>query len=304
MANVNNRIKKPQALTVNGIDAGGMMSANINCGYDNVLKTPADGLSVPLKDKEIQFCRGSMVTQDWVHAIGLLTGAVGTAVFYERESGAATYTKHTITNPVIHNMSLSTNKGGYAQVSFDFECKAADETKGFTDMWAIESGQTAPTDVTAARGGFRVESCKHDPDGVSEIVIYHIMGLNFSISMPLTRACNDTDVGYTAVDAETDAMQIAGSLNFQDASVSTSVMAQQLLAASAADLELQLTQSQGATDKVLTIANVDFNTVGESPDVGSAFSGFTANFDIANAADTPLTLDGDNKIMTIEDYVA
>ena len=302
MATVNNRLKKPQAMVISGVDAGGLMTAAIMAGYDNVMQTAPDGLQVPLKDKEIQFVRGTVTTQDWVHAVELLTGDVGTYVFYERKSGVAEatgYVMHTITAPVIHRMTLSLNKGGYAVVTFDFECRAADETKGLADMWALTDDQAAPTYISAARGGFRIESTVH---GVTpnDINIYHVTAFDFSLTLPLVRACNDADVGYTCVDAELSGLAAGGSISFQDGAIVTSALVcQQLLAAAAAALVITVSQSQGAADKTLTIAGVDFSNAGSNSDVSAPFTGYTANFDVANDTTTQLTLAGDNKIIAI-----
>jgi len=299
MATVNQRSKKPQAHVVNGIDAGGMMSARISYGYDNIIETPFDGLALPVRDKEIQFVRGTVETQDWTHIIDLLTGAVGTSVFYERKSGVAAatgYLLYTLTNPVIHRASINLGKGGLATCSYDFECKPADETKTITDMLAITDSQSAPTYVSAARGGYRIVSTTHG----GALTIYHVTSLNFSIAMNLVKACNDGDIGYTCCEAELENMVVGGSIGFQDSGITSSkLLAQQLATAAAADLVLTCTQSQGATSKVITIANVDFDNADQDSAAGNPFSGHNLNFGIANDAAVPLTLDGANKIITI-----
>lgn len=307
MATVNNRVGIPQAIAINGVDVGGAMSARITAGHDNLIRSAPDGLEVPIKDKEIEFVRGVVVTQDWVHALDLLTGALGTYVFYERKSGVAAatgYVEHTITAPVIHRMTIDFTKGGYGTVTFEFECRPADETKGIADMWVMADDEAAPTYVSSARGGFRIESCKHDPGGDGEIQIYHLTGFTFGITMPLVRECNDGDVGYTCVDARLDAMTCEGSITFQDAEIATGAMkAQQLIVATKADLAIQARQSQGATSKVITIANADFNSVDNASDVNAPFTEYTAAFDVANDAAAPLTLSGDNTIIAIADVV-
>ncbi len=295
MATVNNRKGSPQAVVINGVDAGGVMTAVIRAGYDNIMKSSPDGLQVAVKDKEIQFVRGTIVSQDWVHALELLTGTVGTLVFYERESGTDTYTKHTINKPVIHKIAISLNQGGYGSVSFDFECKPDDETKGIADMWVPLAAQVAPAYVSAARGGYRIVSAVH-----GAVSINHVTGFNFSISMPLSKACNDSDVGYTCVDALLENMACEGSIDYQSGVIAAAkVLGVTLLTAAKADLVLTLTQSQGATAKTLTIANVDFSDLGSSSSSGPGFTGYTNSFDVANDAGTPLTLAGANPIITI-----
>jgi len=290
----------PQASVINGVDVGGTMTAVISEGYENILRSAPDGLQLPTVDREVQFCRGTIVSQDWVEAINLLTGTVDTYVFYERISGVAAatgYVKHTITNPVIHRISIRLTKGGFAQVEFGFECKAADETKTFADMHTMLDGQAAPSDISSARGGYRVSTTAH-----GAVSVYHVTDFTFSLQLPLARACNDADVAYTAVDAILNGLTASGSIGFQDSEIATAKLkCQQLLLASAADLVLTVVQSRGATSKVITIANVVFLSAGENSDVGAQYTGYSAQFDIANDPDTPLTLEGTNKIITIED---
>jgi len=302
MATVNKRVGLPQAMVINGVDAGGNMVARIQEGFDNVMRSSPDGLQVPVKDKEIEYVRGEVVTQDWVEAVNLLIGVVGTYVFYERKSGVAAatgYIKHTLTNPVIHSFNITVAKGGYAGLRFSFECKAVDETEGIAAMHTVEDAQAAPAYIAAARGAFRVKTATHSSGGTL-ITIYHVTAFSFSITLPLARACNDGDVGYTCVDARLDGMSCEGSITFQDSTIAAgAVTAQKLLVAAADALVLTVTQSGGAADKVITIANADFNSIGGDSGADKVFTDYTANFDVANDAGTPLTLEGDNKIITI-----
>jgi hypothetical protein len=301
MATINYRVKKPQAFVINGVNAGGAMQARISEGYDAVIKSAPDGIGgPPLKDREIQFCRGTIISQDWIEAVALLTGTLGTLVFYERISGVAEtagYIKHTITAPVIHRFTINVTKGGYATVSFDFECRAADPTKTITDMHAMTDAQTAPTYVPAARGAFRVKTTLH---GAANI--YHVTAFSFSIAMTIAKACNDGDIAYTAVDVELDNMACSGSLTFQDGKItSAKLTAQSLLLAAAANLVLTVTQAQGATGKTITVANVEFNSADNASDVNADFTEYTASFDVANIATLPLSLAGTTKIIAIAD---
>lgn len=299
MATVNNRLSTPQAMTINGVDAGGLMTARISAGYDNVMRSSPDGLQVAIVDREIQYVRGTVVTQDWIEAINLLTGTVGTYVFYQRKSGVAAatgYVLHTITNPVIHRFNIRQTKGGYMAAAFDFECKAADETEGFADMWVMTDSQAAPTYVSAARGGWRVESAQHG----GSLDIKHVTGFNIDLALPLAKACNDSDVGYTCVDARLDGIMCGGSIGFQDGSIATNqLLILQLLAAARGDLVITVSQGSGGADKVLTLAGVIFNNPNLGADAGSVFDSFGADFEVTNDTTTQLTLEGENKIITI-----
>ena len=298
MATVNKRAGLPQAIVINGVDTGGTMTIAIQAGYDNIMPSNSDGFEVPVKDKEIQFVRGTITTQAWTLALDILTGTVGTYIFYERKSGVAAatgYIKHTITNPVVYGFNIGLNQAGYATATLTFECKAADETEGIAAMWAMTDTQAAPTAIIDAKGGYRIKTTVH-----GAVSIYHVTAFSFGISMPLDKACNDGDVGYTAVDARLSELVCNGSLSFQDAEITSSKLkAMDLVLASPASLVLNVAQGQGAADKVITIARADFDNLGSNADAKSPYSGYTLPFDVANDTGTPLTLAGDNKILTI-----
>ena len=309
MATKNKRVGIPQAVTINGIDAGSTMTARITAGYASTNESAPDGLQVPIRDKEIQFVRGTISTQDWVHAVELLTGTLSTLVFYERKSQtevATGYIKHTITNPVIHRMNLRINRRSYAEVLFEFECRAADETKGIKDMWAVDDKQAAPTPyISAARGGMRIISTTHGT-GATPQNILHGTDFEFSIAMPLVRECNDSDIGYTCVETRTDGIRCNGSFGFQDSSIkdlTTIQLIQQLITAAKGPLVITVAQSQAAASKVITIANADIDNVYSDSNAESDFTGYRADYTVANDLDTPLTLADANPIITIADAV-
>ena len=304
MATVNNRTGLPQAVTINGVDAGGAMQCRLQEGYEGIVRSGPDGLpGPPLIDRDIQFVRGTIVTQDWVEAINLLTGVVGTYVFSERKSGVAAatgYIKHTLTNPVIYRVRLSANKGQYATVAADFECRAASETATIADMHAVLDSQAAPTHITAARGGYRLTGGKFNT--TPAIDIYHLTAADFTIEMPLVKECNDSDIAYTCVDARLDGMTAVGSITFQDSAIaaeSATLVAQKLLLGARSSLEWRLTQSQGATAQDFTIAGVQFHLIAPIADSGRPFTEYACNFEVCQSVGTPLTLDGDNKLLTI-----
>lgn len=305
MATVNKRVRMPVAAVINGIDAGGLMNCLISAGYDNILESAPDGLQFPTVDREVQFVRGVVVTQDYPVILSILTGTLGTYVFYERKSGVAAATgwiKHTITNPVIHAIKLSQSVRGFVTATFAFECRFASETATIASTWAQADSQAEPTYIDASRGGYRVKSTVFDPDG-TPLSIVHVTAFQFSLTLRLIKACNDADLGYTCVDADPEAgIAAAGSLTVQDATItSSSMLALRLLALAAKPLELTLTQSGGATDKVITIANVLFTGTESDSNVANDFTGYPLPFRINNVAGTPLTLAGANKIITIAD---
>ena len=127
------------------------------------------------------------------------------------------------------------------------------------------------------------------------------MSLSFDLAMPVLKACNDADLGYTAVDCAPEmGMTASGDIGFQDATVTGSTLAMNtLLLAAPAGLTATVLQSGGATAKVITIARTQF---GSGQASGSReFTGFTLPFEVSNNPALPLTLAGDNKIITIAD---
>jgi len=302
MATVNKRVYAPQVSVINGVDAGGEMRAVIQQGYDNIMRSAPGDYAVNVVDRECQFVRGQITSQDWVHMIDLLTGEVGTYTFYERKSGAAAstgYIQHTLTAPVIHRARIAMNQAGYMAVVADFECRAADETATIADMHAITDSQAAPTALTAEMGGWRVATATH-----GAVSIYHMTAFDFAITAQLLRACNDADVAYTAVDVREDGMQAAGSITIGDSEVTgAKLKAQDLLLAAAGSLVITVVQSAGAANKVITIANVMFGSADRQSDVKSQYTHESLPFDVTNVLATPLTLAGANEIITIEDEV-
>ncbi|MEA3366667.1 MAG: hypothetical protein U9R68_00985, partial [Planctomycetota bacterium] len=76
--------------------------------------------------------------------------------------------------------------------------------------------------------------------------------------------------------------------------------AQQLLASDPLPLVLTLAQGGGAANKIVTVANVMFTGIREAMTNGPFF-GYTLDYIVANSSASPLSLDGDNKIITIAD---
>jgi len=304
MATVNNRSGIVQAVVFNGVDAGGAMSAHITAGYDEIIETEPDGLEVPISDRGTQFVRGVLVSQDWLHIIDLLTGTVGTYVAWERKSGVAAatgYIQHTLTNPVIHNVRIDFTKGQYGTITAEFECRAADETKTIADMWGMLDDQAAPTYVSAARGGWRLHSASLNPF-VTPVTIHHITAFSFGIKLDLVKACNDSDIAYTCVDARLDGARPTGSITFQDGEIDTAqLLAQRLVLHARAPLGLTVKQSAGGTDQKIIISGVCFDSAASNSGAANPkFSDYTLPFRATSDATAPLTLSGVDPIISIE----
>lgn len=304
MATVNKRSKLLFSTIINGITAGGATLARIDAGYDEIVRSVADGTQVPYIERACQFVRGSQAWEDWTDAIGILTGTVGTSVFHERKSGTAAATgfiKHTLNNPVVHRFTLSQRQGQYLVASADFECRFASDTAQITDVWQMLDTQAAPSHPTAVRGGWRVVSAVFTPAGGSAINLYHVLSFNFDLAIRLVKACNDADKGYTAVDADIEAgIEAGGSISLEDSTIeSTAILAARLVLAAKGTLVLTVLTGEGGANKTITIKGCQFGSGGRSLDPSKAFNDGSLGFTVANSSSTPLTLTGTDKIIAV-----
>lgn len=300
MATTNKRIYQPQALTINAIAAGGLVQHRIQAGYDDILQNPVDGQQLAMADFLTEFVRGSFTTQDWVHIIELLTGTVGTSVFYQRKSGVADatgYIKHSLLNPIIHKMSLNITHRKYSTAEGSYECKAADETDGIADLWTMTDTVAAPTFISSDRG-CEITACTF---GGTPAAIYHVTSLRLDIELPLLKASHDGDKGYTTVETLLNGIRVSGELRMQHAEITTTqIKASALVQAAAGPLVLTVKQSQGAAAKTLTINGVKFTSAGHDTSADSNDPDeFSLPFMIVNNLALPLTLAGTTKIVTV-----
>lgn len=269
----NNRVLRPYhggatttTATVNGVDAGGLMTANINIGFDGIITTPHDGNAFPNTDRLTEFCRGSMVSQDWIECLNVLNGTEGSWVFYERESGAATVVVHTLSTMVIENVSVNLQHRGYATASFNWECFAATPaTQGFVEMWARLAAQTAPAAITDTARGLEITALTHGGATVEQIT-----GLSFNIGGTISKASHDGDQSYNVVERIQGGVPVSGTLTTQDLGAAIGLLDASGLAD---DIVVTVKQSQAATAKTLTILDAQFTNLSTTSDTTS--SGYT-----------------------------
>ncbi len=289
----NSRTYSPSRPVINGVSVGGLTSVAYEEGFDNKIESSGEGQAFPTKDRRGQFCRGTISCEDWVKMLSILTGTVGTFVVYERISGAATFIKHTFTNPVVSAVSLTVSNNKYSAITANFECRAADGTKTIVDMHKVEAAATLPDVVAAEYGGYEINSVV-----LGSLAITHVTGLTFNMSATIIKSTGDDDLAYTAVDRVDDNLAVSGSLSFEAGFASTSLISQQMLIASAADLVVTVKKAGGTAQKVLTIKSVSFeNNSGNAQGKGHTTN--SANFTISGS--TTLTLTGDTAAVTIAD---
>ena len=268
------RISDAASDSVNGIDVGGLMSASIQAGFDDVITAGADGFSMPEVDRLTQFVRGSVNTQAWTLILDILAGTVEKYQFYERESGAASYRVNQFRNPYIHTASINLAHRGRADCAFSFECWASDVDIGVSELWITSdaiSDSTVASAITYAPG-LEIEACTHTA------AVYHVLGFSMSIAGQLSKASGDSDVGYTALDIVWGGQPISGSLTIQDSDRYLS-----LLTSAKADLVLTVKQAQGAASKTLTIKDVIFTGLDSTSNAGPGYTGYTLSW-VQNSA--------------------
>jgi len=282
MAIVNNRLLHAAHLSdlsdvagiINGIDAGGLMSASIQAGFDDVIAAGYDGFSMPEVDRFTQFVRGSVITQDWIEVLNILAGTVSRYTFYERNSGGPTFRRNELQWPYIHAASINLAHRGRADCSFNFECWFDNTNSDISKIWTTSDliSDSTVSDTIAYSPGLEIETCIHDP-GVGDSDIYHVLGFSMTIAGQLSRASADSDVGYTAVDIGWGGQPISGTLTIQDAERHHT-----LLAAGKADLILVIKMAQGAASKTLTVKDVVFTNLDSTSNSGAGYTGYTLNW--------------------------
>ena len=291
----NTRTTVLRGFTINGVGAAAALTASIQAGYDEKVYSEPDGLALPIRDRASQFVRGTVSMQDWTKAISILTGALDTLDFYVGEAGADTFQSHTITNPIIHRLRLDLRQGQYGSAQFDFECKFPSAAATIKDVWAIDTAVAAPAYAAAAFGGWRFVSIAH-----ASISVQHVTSLDFTLTVPIFKASNDADLGYTDVDRILSGLRATGSIACQDSEghESDALKLAALCEAARASLVVTVAMHGAAADKVLTFAGCEIDAVRSNPTT-RPYTEHSIDFELTNDQTTQLTLAGDNKILTI-----
>lgn len=278
---------------INGVSIGGLTTVSYEEGYDNTIEASGEGQTFPTKDRRGQYCRGSIGCQDYTKMLEILTATLDDFVVYERISGAATFLKHTFTNPVVSAVSLKISNNQYSGITTKFECRASTATDTVSAMHATESAQTLPSATTTEYGGYQISSVV-----LGSLSISHATAVTLDLSATVIKSFGDDDLAYTAVDRIDDAIAASGSLSFEAGFVTNSMISQQLLLAAVGNLVITVKKAGGATNKVITIKNVMFS--GNSANAAQkAYTNNSAKFTIAG--NESLTLTGATAAIIIAD---
>ena len=299
----NKRTYAAQAATVNTTALGGTTTINVELGHDTILQPPFDGLEGPAQiDRLVKTCKGSIVSQDVKNFLTLLTSTPTEMTFFCRESGAETYGKGTIDDPVILDGSLTISKGGtavrHAEMNLSFEAKSA-TADDFDDIYGHLDAQTAPTYVDSERLADPI-GCAHGAQ-----TILHPTSLRVAVRPQVLREFGDGDLGVTAIDIVR--RQITGTLGFQDRSEQTGPptheLATKLMMAAMADLAVTVQAPRtGDTNQLITLKNCHFTRDNGSHRCEGGYSELTLDFALQwldSNGTTKRTLGGADKIMTI-----
>ncbi len=265
----------------NGQDAGGLMSANIDAGFDNIINPTHDGLIFPIPEKLIPYVRFSVQSQDVEQAIAVFNGASDDYTFYTKETGLASYDMQVLLFPQIHSLDINLVNNGYSSCSWSAECKPVDGTKTHKDMWASTINTEKPAFLSSNRA-VKIVSV------VGTSTITHVMGVTFSLNATLLRESMDGALGYTQIEMEN--YTAGGSVTFQDTTVATStLLAVKLLNDAVANLTITMKDSGLAGTATYVIKNVTYTNITTNRDDSGNYVSHTANFIVSDNSGTPVT---------------
>lgn len=183
------------APTFNTILLGGMTAISTDQGYVHSADSQADGAQGPSDaDSAGQKVTFSLTTEDVLQLIPLLISTPTAGEWYGHESGAATYGKGTLVAPVFHSGRFTSQRGSYASISLEGQCRFPDAAATFDDVEGFAVSVAAPTIAHPLRQ-WQPKSATHDA-----VIPLHVQALNFAVIGRLIEDYGDTDLGTTAVD--------------------------------------------------------------------------------------------------------
>lgn len=239
-----------------GIDVGGVSSIEVRQGYVHKTQSGRDGGQGSARRAQAGMTvTGTLASTDVLQLVPLMITTLVKLDYYGRQSGAATWTKGTLINPVFHAGRFNSSLANYATISADLTCRFADGTKVFKDVAGFVDGQGAPTIVQPAPF-WRPQSCTFG--GLSPV---HVQSLGFTIPGELLTDYGDTDKGLTAVDVAgwgDPTVELVTRDSSKQTGPPTHDMATALIESGIEDLVCTF-DAVGSTDtKILTIRNVKF----------------------------------------------
>jgi hypothetical protein len=201
--------------------------------------------------------------EDVKKAAAILNAAEGDTTWYERESGAATYSKYELlaasAGEIVYtgmNIQLATNAD--PRLTLTGKVRPYDQTKTWEDMLKVTEAQTAPSLTTPDRI-YKPHNASFDPAGDDPAIAPVNMR---SIGLALSAAdipgeCGDDQVAVTVDRGAWGILTVT--LGHGDASkpaTSTANINAELLAAVRGVLTADLEGRGGGTEQVLTVNNL------------------------------------------------
>lgn len=182
-------------LKVNAMPIGGVTAINTEQGYVHEVDSLSDGVAGPSDvDQAGQRVTFSINTTDVINLIPLLISTPSGAEWYGHESGAATYGKATLVNPVCHSGRFAAALGSYATITVDGQCRFANATDTFDNIEGFLAGQSGPT-LTHPSRLWQPKSAAH-----GALSPLHVQALSFNVAGRLMEGYDGGDKGLTAVD--------------------------------------------------------------------------------------------------------
>jgi len=246
------------ALTVNSVEVGGINSIGITQGHIDTVESDDGNQGPAVRSRGGQKVDLSLVSTDVIDLIALLISTPATAIFYGRESGAATYVKSTIgtatSKLVMHTGALRLSRGAYAQMTVDGTVRS-DGADTFTEICKHEDGQSAPTLVFPARL-WKPTALTH-----GTIAVLHPVDANIRITPVLRQDYGDGDAGLSAFDIAGWKVAVEATVRDSDAYLTNSYdICTQLLDQGTKDLVIALEGVGQQGNQELTLRNCAFES--------------------------------------------
>lgn len=195
MANNKRVYDEVDGLKINTISIGGVTGIDVEQSHAVEIDSVSDGVDGPSDaDQAGQQVTFTIITTDVIQLIPLLISTPGSAEWFGHESGAATYGKGTLVNPVCHSGAFSSALGSYATITVNGQCRFPTAASTFKDVEGWLAAQQGPT-LTHPSKLWQPKSAVH---GALEPL--HVQALNFNIPGRLMTDHDGGDKGITAVD--------------------------------------------------------------------------------------------------------
>jgi hypothetical protein len=213
----------------------------------------------------------SVASTDVLKLIDLLIGEFTGAEWHGRESGAATYGKGTLVNPVPYAGRFSAAKGSYATISADGMCRFAAAADTFDDVEGWEDGVAVDPTLTDPSRLWRPQSCTH-----GSLEPLHVESIGFTIPGRIITDFGDDDMGMTAVDRAGYGV-VGVDLTIRDTTKQTGPpthdIATALIKNGVADLAVTFEGVGKTANKILNLRNLVFRSKRKT--TGRDWTGFT-----------------------------